>query len=79
MQDQIIKKTTSVPVLSQIPFLGSAFSYQDDEIVKTELLVFLRPTVVENADLDGELKEFKRYLPDQEKLQPQSQTSSEES
>ena len=79
MQDQIEKRTSGVPGLSSLPVLGKLFSYQDDKIVKTELLVFLRPTVIDNASLDGELEEFKKYLPDHKELEIQSQTYSEES
>lgn len=64
MQDQINKRQTGVPILSSIPFLGALFSYQDDEYVKSELVIFIRPVVVHNASLDGDLKEYRKYLMD---------------
>jgi hypothetical protein len=42
-------------------------------------LVFLRPTVIDNASLDGELEVFKKYLPDNKEPEMQSSSSSEES
>jgi MSHA type pilus biogenesis protein MshL len=62
MQDQIDKKQSGVPLLSSIPFIGSLFRYQDDQYVKSELVIFIRPVVVHNASLTGDLKEYRKYL-----------------
>ena len=62
MQDQIIEQQSGVPILSSIPFIGALFSYQDDEYVKSELVIFIRPVVVHDASLDGDLKEYRKYL-----------------
>ena len=62
MQDQINKQQTGVPVLSSIPFIGGLFSFQDDEFVKSELVIFIRPVVIHDASLTGDLKDYKKYL-----------------
>ena len=62
MQDQIIKSKSGIPILSSIPLLGSLFSYQDDEYVKSELVIFIRPVVVHDASLTGDLKDYQKYL-----------------
>ena len=62
MQDQINKQQSGIPILSSIPFLGSLFSYQDDEYVKSELVIFIRPVVVHDASLTGDLKEYRKFL-----------------
>ena len=62
MQDQINKRNTGVPLLSSIPVLGALFSYTDDEYVKSELVIFIRPVVAENASLAGDLSEYSKYL-----------------
>ncbi len=62
MQDQINKQNTGVPILSSIPLLGSLFSYTDDEYVKSELVIFIRPVVAHNASLTGDLSEYSQYL-----------------
>lgn len=64
MQDQVNKLQTGVPILSSIPLLGKLFSYQDDEYVKSELVIFIRPVVAHNASLDGDLKDYRKYLLD---------------
>ncbi len=66
MQDDISRNTDSVPGVSRIPLLGKLFQGKDDTSKKSELVIFLRPTVIPNASLESEeLKAFKQYLPDQ--------------
>jgi len=62
MQDQIEKKSTGVPILSSIPLLGALFRYQDDNYVKSELVIFIRPVVTKDASLTGDFKEYRKYL-----------------
>ena len=62
MQDQIDKSTTGVPILSSIPVLGALFRYQDDQYVKSELVIFIRPVVTRDASLAGDLKDYRKYL-----------------
>ena len=62
MQDMIDKKTSGVPILSSIPLLGALFRYQDDEYVKSELVIFIRPVVIHDASLAGDFKEYRKYL-----------------
>ncbi len=62
MQDQINKENRGVPILSSIPFLGALFSYTDEEYIKSELVIFIRPVVMEDASLDGDLADYKKYL-----------------
>jgi general secretion pathway protein D len=49
MQDTSQKKTDGVPYLSRLPGIGNLFSYRDDEVIKSELVLFLRPTVIRGA------------------------------
>lgn len=64
MQDEIQRNRDQVPRLSEVPILGNAFIGKNDANRKTELVIFLRPTVIANASLDTDaLKTFKQYLP----------------
>ncbi len=66
MQDDISKNTDAVPGISKLPLIGRLFQGKDDTVKKTELVIFLRPTVIPNATLESdELKPFKQYLPSQ--------------
>ena len=46
MQDSVVK----VPGLGDIPILGNLFKYQKRSRVKTNLMVFLRPTVIRSSE-----------------------------
>jgi general secretion pathway protein D len=46
-RDTITK--SQIPILGNIPILGAAFRQKSDKIDRTELMVFLRPTVVRDA------------------------------
>jgi general secretion pathway protein D len=64
MEDVIDNNTQGVPFLSKLPLIGDLFSYRNNKYTKTELVIFLRPIVIKNASLSGDLHEYKRYLPD---------------
>ena len=49
MQDTSQKKRDGVPLLSRLPGVGDLFSYRDDAVHKSELVLFLRPTVIRGA------------------------------
>ena len=67
MQDQIQRNTDKVPGLSDIPGLGRLFTGRNDVSRKTELVIFLRPTVIKSASLESdELQSYKQYLPEQQ-------------
>lgn len=67
MQDEIFKNTDKVPGLSDIPGVGKVFTGRNDANRKTELVIFLRPTVITNASLESdELASYKQYLPSQQ-------------
>jgi MSHA biogenesis protein MshL len=67
MQDEIQRNTDKVPGLSDVPGVGKVFTGKNDATQKTELVIFLRPTVVPNASLESdELQSYKQYLPAQQ-------------
>jgi len=67
MQDEIQRNSDSVPGLADIPGVGKVFKGRNDANSKTELVIFLRPTVIKNASLESdELASYKQYLPSQQ-------------
>ncbi len=62
MQDANQAADSGIPFLTDIPVVGEAFTYRSREFTKTELVVFLRPTVVHQASLDGDLSDFRPFL-----------------
>ncbi len=64
MQDDVRRDRDQIPGLGNIPRVGEAFQYRDQAVSKTELIIFLKPTVITNPSLDSdELKMFQRFLP----------------
>ncbi|QEL56570.1 type II secretion system secretin GspD [Chromobacterium paludis] len=45
-QDSVSNSEEKVPLLGDIPFLGNFFKYQDKERKKTNLMIFIRPTII---------------------------------
>jgi MSHA biogenesis protein MshL len=68
MQDSVQKQRDGIPVLSRVPIAGDAFSFRDDTNSKTELVIFLRPIVVREASVDGDLRAYRSALPGSEFL-----------
>ncbi len=63
MQDGRDNKSDEVPILNKIPFLGELFKFKDNSSRKSELVVFLRPTVLKDASLDGDFSTYRNVLP----------------
>ncbi|HUW28020.1 MAG TPA: secretin N-terminal domain-containing protein [Sulfuriferula sp.] len=64
MQDDSDRARDGIPVLSRPEGIGALFGQQERNVKQTELVIFLRPTVITNPSLDSdELKFYKRYLP----------------
>lgn len=63
MQDSINYLTDAVPGLSKLPVAGELFKQRNDSTEKTELVIFLRPTVIKSARLDGDYRALQDQLP----------------
>ncbi len=67
MQDDIKNNDDRVPGLSKLPLVGKAFTAKAALNKKSELIIFLRPTIINNASLESdELLSYKQYLPTQQ-------------
>jgi MSHA biogenesis protein MshL len=64
IQDTRDRKTDSVPGVGGVPVVGDLFKYADNRNRKTELVIFLRPTVLTDSSLDGDFRNFRAILPD---------------
>jgi len=62
MQDSQSTDTAGVPFLSQAPLIGELFKNRDNDYSKSELVIFLRPTVIKEPSLEGDFKRFRNYL-----------------
>jgi general secretion pathway protein D len=50
MQRQNNNTQGQVPLLGSIPIIGNAFKFKDNTIAKTELMIFITPTVIRNLN-----------------------------
>jgi general secretion pathway protein D len=72
IQDSLRDGMEKVPVLGDIPLLGALFTYKTRARTKTNLMVFLRPTVLRNAQRAESLttERYDYILGEQYKSQP---------
>ena len=63
MQDEILKDTQGIPVLSDIPALGELFTRRNNDFTKSELVIFVRPTVIKTPSLERDFRDFRQFLP----------------
>jgi len=62
MEDEAERNASGIPGLHDVEGLGFLFGSRRQELDKTELVIFLRPRIIEAANIDTSLKDFKRYL-----------------
>ncbi|MFM1894962.1 MAG: hypothetical protein RLZZ385_36 [Pseudomonadota bacterium] len=68
MQDSLDRNSEGLPGASRLRGVGNLFRYQDDTAAKTELIIFIRPVVVRNASVDGDLRNYSEFLPTSQNL-----------
>lgn len=69
IEDNVQDGQQKVPILGDIPFLGRLFRTDSVDVSKTNLLIFIRPTIIrDNDELDGATADKYRYIRDQQLL-----------
>ena len=63
MQDTIESDQVGLTGFSRLPFIGDFFKYRNDRTVKTELIIFIRPVVIRQASVNGDLQNYRQFLP----------------
>ncbi len=62
MQDSARNASSGIPGLRDLPGIGFLFGTQSEQLDKTELVIFLRPRIIDDASLDANLQDFKQFL-----------------
>lgn len=80
MRDDVSGSTDQTPGVGNVPGLGELFKYKKKSSSKSELVIFLRPTVVRSASLTGDHQSFEPHLtealrPMPERMSPAADTS----
>jgi general secretion pathway protein D len=63
MQDSLENTEDMIPGISAIPLIGKLFAQQRKLNRKTELVIFLRATVIRDASVEGDYRSFRELLP----------------
>ena len=63
MQDSRDKTSDEIPGLNNLPSIGNLFKYRNETSKKSELVIFLRPTVLTDASLNGDFRDYRANLP----------------
>ncbi len=63
IQDRVGDDQQGVPGLGRLPVVGNLFKYRKDNATKTELVVFLKPTIVRDPNIATDLKSSRGMLP----------------
>ena len=71
MQDISADSDDGLPGVSAVPGVGAAFKTTTKEYEKTELVIFIQPTIIQDPSLAGDLSDYRQYLnPSRESLLP---------
>ena len=72
IQDQLTDNNSSVPLVGELPLIGALFRYNNRQRTKTNLMIFIKPTVVRGpvgaADLTQDRYDY--LIGEQNKLNP---------
>lgn len=64
MRDQVERDSDAVPGASRLPLVGQLFRYRNERNSKSELVIFLRPTIIRDPSLQGDYRGLAERLPD---------------
>jgi general secretion pathway protein D len=73
IEDNVTVSQSKVPLLGDIPFLGALFRSESRERKRTNLMVFLRPVVMRDAESSARFSQdrYDQIRSQQQQLQPQ--------
>ncbi len=68
MEDRIDHDTGRIPLLGDLPVVGELFTRRDNAVRRTELLIFLRPLLIDEPGLQAGYASYAAHLPDDDFL-----------
>lgn len=64
MEDRIDHDTGRIPLLGDLPVVGELFTRRDNAVRRTELLIFLRPRLIDDPSTQTDFAAYAEHLPD---------------
>lgn len=68
MEDRVDHDTGRIPLLGDLPVVGELFTRRDNAVRRTELLIFLRPLLIDEPTLHAGYADYAAHLPDDDFL-----------
>ena len=68
MEDRVDHDTGRIPLLGDLPVVGELFTRRDNSVRRTELLIFLRPLLIDEPTLHAGYAAYAAHLPDDDFL-----------
>ena len=62
IQDDQSNATDQIPGVGNVPLFGELFKYRSNQSTKTELVIFLRPTILRDASINGDASFVRNQL-----------------
>lgn len=75
MTDEAKDNDAGLPGVKDAGFFGNIFKSTSAEYTKTELVIFIKPIIIDNPSVDGDLEQYKKYL--SKDYQPLSRTTAQ--
>jgi len=63
MEDKLSNSASQVPGLGDLPGVGNFFRNRSDTMSKTELVIFLKPTIIRDPSINADYQAFRGQLP----------------
>jgi len=68
IEDSVDMVDNTVPGINRIPVLGDIFAGKNQANTKTELVIFIRPVVIDDPSIDGDYRGYRTLLPGEDFL-----------
>ena len=72
MEDKLDTDTGRIPLLGAIPLLGELFTRRENSVRRTELVIFLRPRLIQHPGIGGDYAPERAMLPEASFLRPET-------
>ena len=64
MEDEVKDNDAGLPGVKNLDFFGRLFKSTSAEYTKKELVIFIKPIIINSPDIESDLEEYKKYISD---------------